>query len=174
MRLLQRQTDHQQDCWRIIEKRFPPEGNVFLVPGKGEKKWRARGPEVLAVRTLFFPFRICPQRFACLLPVEGDKTSWYDASAALRIQMACQVWVFCVPLVPKIPAFPAGGGTIMEEGSPSFYLFFTWYLYWKYAIIIASSMQKSARFGFWKDSFTGEYEEARREEWMQYKKREDQ
>lgn len=35
-------------------------------------------------------------------------------------------------------------------------------------------MQKSARSGFWKDSFTGEYEEARREEWMQYKKREEQ
>lgn len=31
-------------------------------------------------------------------------------------------------------------------------------------------MQKSARSGFWKDSFTGEYEEAGREEWMQYKK----
>ena len=31
-------------------------------------------------------------------------------------------------------------------------------------------MQKSARFGFWKDSFTGEYEEAGREGWMQYKK----
>lgn len=35
-------------------------------------------------------------------------------------------------------------------------------------------MQKSARFGFWKDSFTGEYEEAGREGWMQYKKREEQ
>lgn len=54
-------------------KTFSSRGKRFLVPGKGEKKWRERGPEVLAVRTLFFPFRICPQRFAGLLPAEGDK-----------------------------------------------------------------------------------------------------